>query len=222
MSFLRDTYYTAPAFYGQDSQKKIDVRSCAADPFDYKCQICKLENEIFLALGSLPSETHYISEMFTEQYFGDTYKIDRFNVLIEAETDYDDFTKILNAYHDALDAFDGSYEFIRKPDEDKNFTEISLIGNFDPVDWQRYQVTSKIGSRSGLKKSKKYYAYNIKLYYIGSEMIMKNSVGEECVTKFLGSREGFHKICSIDDSVSEYSPLIGSYGLQLKLCPVIG
>ena len=57
---------------------------------------------------------------------------------------------------------------------------------------------------------------------IGSEMRMKNSAGEECVMKFLGSREGFHRICSIDDSVSEYSPLIGSYGLQFRFCPVIG
>ena len=51
---------------------------------------------------------------------------------------------------------------------------------------------------------------------------MKNSAGEECVMKFLGSREGFYRFCSIDDSVSEYAPLIGSYGLQFRFCPVIG
>ena len=50
---------------------------------------------------------------------------------------------------------------------------------------------------------------------------MKNSAGEECVMKFLGSREGFHRVCSIDDSASEYAPLIGSYGLQFRFCPVI-
>ena len=57
---------------------------------------------------------------------------------------------------------------------------------------------------------------------IGSQMRMKNSVGEECVMKFLGSREGFYRVCSIDDSASEYAPLIGSYGLQLRFCPAIG
>ena len=40
--------------------------------------------------------------------------------------------------------------------------------------------------------------------------------------KFLGSMEGFHRVCSIDDSASEYAPLIGSYGLQFRFCPVIG
>ena len=33
--------------------------------------------------------------------------------------------------------------------------------------------------------------------YIGSEMRMKNSAGEDCVLKFLRSREGFHRVCSI-------------------------
>ena len=58
----------------------------------------------------------------------------------------------------------------------------------------------------------------IKSDRIGSEMIMKNSVGEKCVMKFLGSREGFHRVCSIDESASEYAPLIGSYGRQLRFC----
>ena len=60
------------------------------------------------------------------------------------------------------------------------------------------------------------------LNYIGSQMRMKNSAGEECVMKFLGSREGFHRFCSIDDSASEYASLIGSYGLKFRFCPVIG
>ena len=55
------------------------------------------------------------------------------------------------------------------------------------------------------------YGINTKRYdlYIGSEMIMKNSGGEVCVMEFLGSREGFHRVCSFDDSSSEYAPLIG-------------
>ena len=57
---------------------------------------------------------------------------------------------------------------------------------------------------------------------IGSEMRMKNSAGEECVMKFLVSRERFHRVRSIDDSASEYAPLIGSYGLRLRFCTVIG
>ena len=59
-------------------------------------------------------------------------------------------------------------------------------------------------------------------YYIGSEMRMKNSAGEECVIKFLGSRERFHRFCSNDDSGSKNAPLIGSNGLQIMFCPVIG
>ena len=43
---------------------------------------------------------------------------------------------------------------------------------------------------------------------------MKNSAGEECAMKFLGSREGFHRVRSIDDSASEYAPLIGSYRMS--------
>ena len=53
-------------------------------------------------------------------------------------------------------------------------------------------------------------------------MKIKNSAGEESFMKFLWSREAFHRICSIDDSSSEYGPLIGSYGLQYRFCPVIG
>ena len=44
---------------------------------------------------------------------------------------------------------------------------------------------------------------------IGSEIRMKISGGEECVLKFLGSKEGFHRECLFDDSSSEYAPLIG-------------
>ena len=51
---------------------------------------------------------------------------------------------------------------------------------------------------------------------------MKNSAGEECVMKFVGSREGFHRVCSIDDSASEYAPLIGSHGLKFRFSPLIG
>jgi len=51
---------------------------------------------------------------------------------------------------------------------------------------------------------------------------MKNSAGEECVMKFLRGREEFHRVCSIDDSASEYAPLIGSHILQFRFCPVIG
>ena len=57
---------------------------------------------------------------------------------------------------------------------------------------------------------------------IVSVMSMKNSAGEECVIKFQGSRDGFHRICLIDVSAFEYAPLIGSYGLQFRFCPVIG
>ena len=57
---------------------------------------------------------------------------------------------------------------------------------------------------------------------IGSEMRMKNSAGEECVIKFLGRREGFHRVCPIDDSASEFAPLSGSDGLKFMFCPVIG
>ena len=59
-------------------------------------------------------------------------------------------------------------------------------------------------------------------FSIESEIILKNNAGEKCVMKFLGSREGFHGVRSIDDSVSEYAPLIGSYGLQFRFCSVIG
>ena len=41
-------------------------------------------------------------------------------------------------------------------------------------------------------------------------MRMKNSAGEECVRKFLGSREGFHRVCLIDDSASKYAVIGGS------------
>ena len=53
-------------------------------------------------------------------------------------------------------------------------------------------------------------------------MRMKNSAGEDCVMKFLGSREGFHKVCTYDDSTSEYALMIGSQGLKFRFCPVIG
>ena len=42
-----------------------------------------------------------------------------------------------------------------------------------------------------------------KCQHIRSKMRMKNSAGEECVMKFVGSREGFHRVCTIDDSSSE-------------------
>ena len=51
---------------------------------------------------------------------------------------------------------------------------------------------------------------------------MKNSAGGECVKKFLGNKEGFHRVCSIDDSESEYVPLIGSHGFHFRFSPVIG
>ena len=35
-------------------------------------------------------------------------------------------------------------------------------------------------------------------------MRMKNSAGAKCVMQYLKSREGFHGVCSIDDSASEY------------------
>ena len=44
---------------------------------------------------------------------------------------------------------------------------------------------------------------------IWSEMRRKISGGKECVIKFLASREGFHRVCSFDDSLSENAPLIG-------------
>ena len=51
---------------------------------------------------------------------------------------------------------------------------------------------------------------------------MRNSAGEECVMKFVGSTEEFHRVSSIDDSAFEYAPLIGSSGLQFRFCPMIG
>ena len=51
---------------------------------------------------------------------------------------------------------------------------------------------------------------------------MRNSAGEACVMKFLGSREGFHRVYSIDDSAFEYLTLIGSHGLKFRFCSVIG
>ena len=53
-------------------------------------------------------------------------------------------------------------------------------------------------------------------------VLMKNSAGEECVIILMESREGFHRVCSIDDSASEYAPLIGSHGLEFRFCLVIG
>ena len=50
-------------------------------------------------------------------------------------------------------------------------------------------------------------------------MRMKYRAGEECIMKFLGSREGFHRVGLIDDSASEYAPLIGLYVLQIRFCP---
>ena len=55
-----------------------------------------------------------------------------------------------------------------------------------------------------------------------NEMRIENSAGEECVMKFLGSREGFHRVFLIDDSASEYAPLIDSQGLQFWFYIVIG
>ena len=49
---------------------------------------------------------------------------------------------------------------------------------------------------------------------------MKNSAGEECIIKFLRSKEGFHSV-KIEDSPSEYTPLIGSHSLEFRFCPVI-
>ena len=62
----------------------------------------------------------------------------------------------------------------------------------------------------------------ISIFVKGKEMRMQNSAGEECVMKFLGSREGFHRVCTIHDSASEYAPLIGSDGLEFRFYPVIG
>ena len=54
------------------------------------------------------------------------------------------------------------------------------------------------------------------IFFIESEMRMKKSAGEECVMKFLGSREGFHRVCSIYDSSCDYAPRIGSLGLHFS------
>ena len=53
-------------------------------------------------------------------------------------------------------------------------------------------------------------------------MRMKNSAGEECVMKFQGSWEGFHRFCLFDDSSSKYAPLIGRNVLKLRFLSVIG
>ena len=63
---------------------------------------------------------------------------------------------------------------------------------------------------------------NILKNHIGNEMRMKNSAGEVCVMKVLGSRDGFHRVFSSDESTSEYAQLIGSHGFQFKFCRVIG
>ena len=163
MNLDRDTFYTSAVFYGQDSQKKVDIKSCSGDPFDYKCQICKLEEELDMALGALESVTHYISKMYTEPYFGDTDKIDRFDVIIEAETDHIDYLRVLQIYHSFLEAFD-SYIYIRKADFDKDLSEIIMIGNKNPVIWERYKISSTLGSRSSSYSLKKFSKQNFSHY----------------------------------------------------------
>ena len=73
----------------------------------------------------------------------------------------------------------------------------------------------------GYLKSGLLYTFWYVMISIGNEMRLKNSVGEECVMKFLRSREGFYRVCSIDDLASEYAPLIGAQGLRFRFCPVI-
>jgi len=143
---IRDTFQTSQSFYGQDTQKTADIRSCATEPSDYKCEICKLENEVYEALGSLQSVTHYISRMYTKPYFGEDYIIDAFDVVIEAQTNHLDFSKILSVYKETLNSFDGSYVFMQKPDFTRDLTEVSILGNFDPVFWERKKIESSLQS----------------------------------------------------------------------------
>ena len=76
--------------------------------------------------------------------------------------------------------------------------------------------------RTGSFLVEKMFEFTDCMVHKGSEMRMKNSAGEECVMKFLGSREGFHRVSRINDSASEYAPLIGSNGLKFRFCSVIG
>ena len=85
--------------------------------------------------------------MYTKPYFGEDYIIDSFDVVIEAQTDYLNYSEILSVYQETLDAFDGSYVFIRKPDFTRDLTEISILGNFDPVLWERKKIESSLQSR---------------------------------------------------------------------------
>ena len=76
--------------------------------------------------------------------------IDNFTVIIEAETDLLEISKVQEEYERAMDSFD-SYRFIRKPDFTQDLTEITILGNFNPVVWERYGVKSNIGSSNSLK-----------------------------------------------------------------------
>ena len=88
--------------------------------------------------------------MEIRNYVGETYMIDNFTVIIEAETDLLDITKVQEEYQDAMNSFD-SYKFIRKPDFTQDLTEITILGNFNPIVWERYGVKSSIGSSNSLK-----------------------------------------------------------------------
>ena len=88
--------------------------------------------------------------MEVRNYVGETYMIDNFTVIIEAETDLLDISKVQEEYENAMNSFD-SYKFIRKPDFTQDLTEITILGNFNPVVWERYGVKSNIGSRNSLK-----------------------------------------------------------------------
>ena len=47
----------------------------------------------------------------------------------------------------------------------------------------------------------------VKVKSIGSKIALKSNGGRSHVNQ--RGREGFHRICSYDDSLSEYAPLIG-------------
>ena len=88
--------------------------------------------------------------MEVRNYVGETYMIDNFTVIIEAETDLLDISKVQEEYENAMNSFD-SYKFIRKPDFTQDLTEITILGNFNPVVWERYGVKSNIGSSNSFK-----------------------------------------------------------------------
>ena len=105
--------------------------------------------------------------MYTKPYFGEDYIIDAFDVVIEAQTNHLDFSKILSVYKETLNSFDGSYVYMQKPDFTRDLTEVSILGNFDPVFWERKKIESSLQSRrSSLDNNEILNYFKMKNYYI--------------------------------------------------------